>query len=110
MPTSKKYPPNWKEIVAQVAKRSGGRCECRGECMLHTTTGRCTELNGTLAKYARGKIMLTTAHLCHDETCEDMNHLRHMCNRCHLRYDLDQHMKNSRATRFKRKAVGELFG
>lgn len=26
------YPENWKEIVALVRLRSGGRCECTGEC------------------------------------------------------------------------------
>lgn len=25
----RKYPPNWEAIVARVAERSGGRCECR---------------------------------------------------------------------------------
>ena len=27
-----KYPKNWKEISLAIRKRSGGRCECEGEC------------------------------------------------------------------------------
>jgi hypothetical protein len=107
------YPPHWKELVAKVRQRSGDRCECMGECGLHKDhpgPRRCTELNGQPAKWARGKVVLTTAHLCHDSKCDDIEHLRHLCNRCHLRIDVKQHVQNSRKTRFKRKAIGELFG
>lgn len=104
-----KYPKHWKDLVAEVRKRSGDRCECVGECGLHTTTGRCIERNGEPAKYAKGKVVLTTAHLCHDGSCGDLNHLKHMCNRCHLRLDVQQHKQNARATRHRRKAVKDLF-
>ena len=106
------YPPDWKQIVLRVAMRAGGRCECRGECGLHQTNPgprRCIEYNGTKATFARGKVVLTTAHLCHDTKCADMTHLRHMCQRCHLRYDLKYHMKNARKTRFTKKAMRDLF-
>lgn len=110
MPTDRtKYPPNWKEIVRKVKERSGDRCECMSECGLHTTTGRCIERNGEDAHYARGRVVLTTAHLCHDPSCDRMDHLRHMCNRCHLRYDSDHHMKNAAITRHKKKAEKDLF-
>lgn len=108
----KRYPANWKELVEQVKKRSGGRCECRGECGLHKDhpgPRRCTERNGENARWAKGRVVLTTAHLCQDESCGDLEHLRHMCQRCHLRYDSKQHQKNARETRMKKKAVAELF-
>lgn len=34
----RRYPKDWKAIVAAVRVRSGGRCECEGECGLHRTT------------------------------------------------------------------------
>lgn len=100
---SRIYPPNWKELVAKVRARSKDQCECRGECGLHRTTGgphRCEERHRQKAKWARGIVILTTAHLCRDSQCADVEKcLRHMCNRCHLRYDLPQHMKNAAETR-----------
>jgi hypothetical protein len=105
----RKYPKDWKAIVARVKKRSGDRCECTGQCGLHTTTGRCIERNGDEARYARGRIMLTTAHLCHDSECRKISHLIHACQRCHLRIDRDQHIANAKKTRHERRAIAELF-
>lgn len=100
----KNYPSNWKEIVEQVRERSGDRCECRCQCGLHTTTGRCVERNGQPAKFAKGKIVLTTAHICKCEPpCGILEHLLHMCQRCHLRTDRELHAKNSAATREQKK-------
>jgi hypothetical protein len=96
------YPANWKEIVVKVRSRSKDQCECFGECGLHKTTGgprRCEERHRQKAKWARGVVILTTAHLCQDSACDDLEHLRHMCNRCHLRYDVPQHIKNAAETR-----------
>jgi len=110
MPIDKnKYPLEWKKIVAKIARRSGGRCECTGECGLHTTTGRCTERNGERAKYAQGMIILTTAHLCHDPACEDTNHMKHCCQRCHLRIDVEEHRQHARETRRNKKATYDLI-
>src|SRR3990167_6506501 len=89
-----KYPKSWRSISAEVRKRSGGRCECAGECGLHNgadlferKSHRCIEKNGAVAKFARGKIVLTVAHLNHKPMdCSRLN-LKAMCQRCHLRYD-----------------------
>lgn len=95
------YPPNWKEISLAIRARSGGRCECQGECGLHSTHGprRCTEMNGAAAIWAKGKIMLTVAHLDHDPTHNDHSNLKALCQRCHLRYDQKQHMTSAHLTR-----------
>lgn len=96
------YPANWKEIVAKVRARSRDQCECTGECGLHRTTPgprRCEERHRQAAKWARGMVILTTAHLCQDSTCDKIDHLRHMCNRCHLRLDVGQHVLNAAETR-----------
>lgn len=101
-----RYPKDWKAISSRIRERSGGQCECYGECGIpHTTPGprRCAEQNGTPGKEMRGKVVLTVAHLDHQpENCENGN-LRAMCQRCHLRYDLPHHQKNARATREAKK-------
>lgn len=107
-----RYPKDWKAISQAIRERAGGRCECEGECGLHRTTPgprRCVEVNGEPAKWAKGKIVLTVAHLNH--TPEDVRpaNLKAMCQRCHLRYDHDHHMKNAAQTRRKGKARAELF-
>lgn len=35
----KRYPPDWKMISMSIIKRSGGRCECTGECGTHKGRG-----------------------------------------------------------------------
>jgi len=104
------YPKNWKKISNRIRfERAESRCECVGECGLHTTTGRCIEKHNESAQYAKGKVILTVAHLCHDESCVVEKHLKAMCQRCHLRYDRKQHKHNSAITRRKKKNNFELF-
>lgn len=103
-----RYPKNWKDISLAIRERAGQRCECEGECGLHPNA-RCTERNGEFAKWAKGKIVLTVAHLNHTpEDCRADN-LKAMCQRCHLRYDCAHHMETARNTRRSRKAIGELI-
>lgn len=102
-----KYPANWKQISDRIRfDRAGGQCECIGECGLHQTNPgprRCTEKHGANAQWAKGRIVLTTAHLNHIETdCRDEN-LKAMCQRCHLRYDAKHHQANAAATRESKK-------
>jgi hypothetical protein len=97
-----KYPKDWKLISRAIRERSGGQCECEGECGLHRTNPgprRCTERNGEFAKWANGKIVLTVAHMNHQPMDCRPENLKAMCQRCHLRYDVDHHKKNSAATR-----------
>ena len=107
------YPGHWKTLSHKIRhERARGRCECMGECGLHRThpgPRRCEEVNNTPAKWAKGVVVLTVAHLCRDSTCEDETHLKAMCNRCHLRYDVKQHQQNSYRTRREGKAMGDLF-
>lgn len=107
-----RYPPDWKAISAAIRARSGGRCECEGECGLHRThpgPRRCLERQGEPAVWAKGRIVLTVAHLDHQpENCQPEN-LKAMCQRCHLRYDSQHHQRNSAATRRAKKQNRELF-
>lgn len=100
-----KYSPTWHTLSRFIRdRRAQGQCECQSECGLHRThpgPRRCIERNGEPAQYARGRIVLTVAHLCHDTTCTDISHLRAMCQRCHLRYDALYHKANAARTRLR---------
>ena len=87
----RRYPPDWRTISDRIRiERAGGRCECTGQCGLHRDR-RCEERHGEPARWARGKIVLTVAHLDHQpENCDEANLLA-MCQRCHLRYDRHWH-------------------
>ena len=101
---NKKYPIGWSEFSRKIRfDRAEGRCECGGECGLHKTTfgpRRCIEKHGAKAMFAAGRIVLTTAHLCEcDPLCAEPEHVKAMCQRCHLRVDNGMHVANARATR-----------
>ena len=107
-----RYPKDWKLISESIRRRSGGRCECEGECGLHRThpgPRRCEELHNMPAKWAKGKVILTVAHLDHQPENCDRKNLKAMCQRCPLRYDHDHHMKNAYETRRKGKAMRDLL-
>lgn len=109
-----KYPADWKEVSRWVRfERAKGRCECHGECGLHKTNPgprRCCEINGQDAKWAKGKVVLTTAHTCDcDPPCSNPKHLLALCNRCHLRLDVTLHVRHAKETREKKKNVNHLL-
>lgn len=108
-----KYPKNWWDLSLHIRTvRAQGQCECSGECGLHQThpgPRRCVERNGEKARWANGHIVLTVAHLCHNTACADPEHLRAMCQRCHLRYDSVLHSRHAAETRRrKREEEGQL--
>ena len=98
-----KYPDNWKEIVAQVAARSGGQCECGGQCGACRSGVRCLAVNRLPHPDTGSKVVLTTAHLDHDTMHNEMGNLMHACQSCHLRYDRTLHTQNARRTRIRRR-------
>jgi hypothetical protein len=94
-----RYPEGWKEFSGMIRfGRAGGRCECTGSCGLHKThpgPRRCTEIHGTMAQYAKGKVILTVAHLCNCEPpCAIPEHVQAQCQRCHLRFDVKLHVEH----------------
>jgi hypothetical protein len=54
--------------------------------------------------------VLTVAHLCKcDPLCKNPEHVKAMCQRCHLRVDTPLHVKHSAATRMRKKErAGQL--
>lgn len=111
-----RYPANWSEIRERIRARSGNRCEW---CGVPNGVVGYREADGTFVRaWANGdvigrkliKIVLTVAHV-HDhrpEACDDDN-LAHLCQRCHLRHDIEHHKQTAHATRRARLAVGDLF-
>jgi len=92
------YPDNWEQLREQVLQRGGYRCECQGECGRAHDGGRCRQLHGQRSLFSTKVVVLTTAHFCTDETCDDqtkttrkcgkLEHLKAMCQACHLKFDL----------------------
>ena len=132
------YPPYWGSLRVQVLARDDGRCACRGECgsnhcRSQSPKGLCGVPNYTtiirdptfparwwlaeeaptshLASHERKevKVILTIAHLCQDSLCDNLDHLRAFCQRCHLVFDQRQHTRNAAATLKRQKeAQGQL--
>lgn len=117
--------PEWRAIRARIGERSGWKCEkCQAPHMTlvarGTYNGRdaymavetrevycaetglyITRMRSTSEFNARHvlKIILTVAHLNHDESdCRDEN-LAHLCQRHHLRLDAKHHARNAARTR-----------
>lgn len=90
-----KYPANWKVISAEIRTRSGGRCECAGECG-KGHQARCEARQGDPSMRSGWPVVLTSAHLWRGPCakhhaagikCDDPSHLKAMCQACHLAYD-----------------------
>ena len=126
MPTKQQYPEGWDGFSARIRfGRAGRRCECEGECGLHQAKGlgdrgdqglapnrlplipsrrRCSEQHGALAEFAAGHVVLTVAHLCKcSPPCAIPEHVKAMCQRCHLRIDVELHVKHAASTRMRKK-------
>lgn len=121
-----RYPKDWKVHVERIRVRSKDQCEwCQAPN--HTWIMR---LPGTRhwrpapegllvdAMVEDGwklvRVILTTAHLGtahpdgtpgnkHDKMDNRDENLAHLCQRCHLLYDLDDHVKNAAVTRRRKK-------
>ena len=113
-----RYPKDWKQIRAKVLERADNRCEFCGaknhswrnnESGVFTFDAMLVESWELVDKQSVTRIVLTIAHLDHTpENCA-MENLKALCQRCHLRYDLEHHKRSSYATRRKGKAASDLF-
>lgn len=92
-----RYGPDWPEFSRSIRfDRAAGRCECEGECGRGTHDGRCPNEHHGAAYGTGSRVVLTTAHLCHTPECRE--HVRAMCQGCHLHYDRDHHAVTRRVT------------
>jgi len=76
------YPDNWEEISLSIRTAAGWKCEfCGAEnSKPHPITG--------------SKVVLTVAHLDHNPSNNNRSNLRALCQRCHLAYDKELHLKH----------------
>ena len=124
------YPSNWKEISRRIRfERAGGRCEWCGVRHGHfrNEMGQSFETKkefwvmfGKRTKVRIVQIILTTAHLGIDKPdgtpgdksdtmdCREEN-LAALCQRCHLGFDREDHVRSRRTNRRLRLvAAGQL--
>jgi len=129
-----RYPKDWPRIRAEIRARAGERCEqccapngatiargakgtpAAGTYMLEDGTVRDAVTGADLGR-ARGTeydadrhivVVLTVAHLDHDEQNNDPANLRALCQRCHLSHDREDNAARRRASKRAAQAVGEL--
>lgn len=123
--------PEWRAIRKRIGARSGWRCETCGaphmtivargsfsgrDAYMIVDTGEVFDAEtglkmATMKLSAFGayrvlKIILTVAHLNHDETDSRDANLAHLCQRHHLRLDAKHHQRN--ASRTRRNRGGQL--
>lgn len=114
------YPKNWKELRLNILNRAGNKCEFCGvrnyaygyrfdDKFFEADCSHEEEQIFIIHKIKPIKIVLTIAHICHDASCDNLEHLKALCQRCHLRLDIDLHKRNSNITRRNKKAVCDLF-
>ncbi len=114
MPIDKNlYPAGWRDFSYFIRLvRAQGQCECTGQCGLHQpnpSTRRCIEKHHTKARWFRGIVRLTTAHICTcNPICKIPEHTLAMCQRCHLRLDSKMHAQHRVATQAKAAAKQTL--
>jgi 5-methylcytosine-specific restriction endonuclease McrA len=79
----KKYCQNWKLISAFIRfGRAKNKCEfCKAE-------------NYKPHPVTKSKVILTVAHLDHNKKNNRLSNLKALCQRCHLRYDINHHVRN----------------
>lgn len=102
----------WPEVQARILGRAGAACECTGQCGARHRGGRCAvphrayiarpyhePLYWTLAEKGAVvqdakviEVRVGIAHLDHNPENNDDGNLLALCQRCHLAYDLRQHL------------------
>ena len=98
-----KYPDNWlTEIRPRILKRANDMCEFCGvvnHSYVHKETREQTIQDDDDAV----RIVLTVAHLDHDEENPDVqdDRLAALCQRCHLRYDAPEKKRRRLEKKFK---------
>lgn len=111
------YPSDCKIISLQVRAEAGNRCEwCAAPHMAvikrqddgtFTVVKWVRETNEDIVEFARlswarlrshglTRIILTVAHLDRNSQNNDRSNLAALCQRCHLRHDILQHIANRR--------------
>lgn len=128
---AERYPADWPRVRAAIRARAEERCECAGQCGDVHVGGRCDAPNGeiiqrdarTPARWRRHEhngvcmgepcgavqVVLTVAHIDHDESNSDPTNLLALCQRCHLRLDREDNAARRRERRERESGQMELI-
>lgn len=90
------YPIDWESLSRRVKDEQGWQCLW------------CSATHGMLHPLTGSKVVLTTAHIDHNNTNNARENLAALCQRCHLKHDHKQHMTNASKTRREKKRNHEL--
>lgn len=93
----------WLAFRASLRERAGDRCEGT------PTFPECRAVNGEAHPETGGKVVLTVAHMDHDETHADPKRCRLLCQRCHNAWDAPHRRLNAAATRRAKSAQLDLL-
>lgn len=87
-------------MVAQAFARSGGQCECEGQCGHVHEGGRCDARQGLPHPVTTSIVVLTLAHK-HGVPLEEtsIERMFHACQRCHNAYDAPMRAAGVKARR-----------
>ena len=116
----RQYHPDWKSIRRQILDQANHCCEFCGlangiygvrwdDGSFHELGEDRCDATGTDSKPCI-RIVLTIAHLDHDISNNDPCNLRALCQRCHLRWDRDHHLKNWGITRRNKQVMAGQQG
>jgi len=87
MPMDKrKYPDNWNWLSRQIRNRNNQKCEL------------CDATNGKPHWKTESIVVLTVHHIDGNRTNNSEQNLIALCQRCHLRLDLEKHIRNRQKT------------
>lgn len=87
--------PEWRAFVELIRERSGDQCEGWRLGVYPD----CRAVNGEPHPVTGSRVVLTVAHLNHDESCTDPEQVAHACQRCHCTYDIPHRQANARRRR-----------
>lgn len=90
------YPTDWKAISLRIREAAGWRCEW------------CPAEQGEPHPVTGSKVVLTVAHLDHDETNCAVGNLKALCQKCHNTYDAPIRASGIKARRRAEMALGDL--
>ena len=93
-----RYPKDWKQISVYIRFiRANNKCEF------------CGAENYQPHPITKSKVVLTVAHLNHNPEDCNFENLKALCQKCHLGYDKQFHVKNMKETLSKKKNQGDVL-
>ena len=92
----------WKAFRASLLERAGNQCEGTSQ---HP---ECRAENGRRHPETGYRVVLTIAHMDHDEILADPDRCRALCQRCHLKWDARQRRINAAKTRRQKSAQMDI--